>query len=87
MQLGSLTTKSRLDGPDVWQFRWSEKALIPGGRKQFLTCTPSAPSIHSPKRGFFATGMMKFGRKMLCSFSDWRIPVVTTSTPTRCCRR
>ena len=25
MQHGSLTTKSRLEGPDVWQFRWSEK--------------------------------------------------------------
>jgi len=25
MQHGSLTTKSRLDGPDVWQFRWSDK--------------------------------------------------------------
>jgi integrase len=30
MQQGSLTTKSRLEGPDVWQFRWSEKA--PNGR-------------------------------------------------------
>ena len=26
MQLGSLTTRSRLDAPDVWQFRWSEKS-------------------------------------------------------------
>ena len=26
MQQGILTTKSRLEGPDVWQFRWSEKA-------------------------------------------------------------
>jgi len=27
MQHGSLTTKSRLEGPDVWQFRWSEKGV------------------------------------------------------------
>lgn len=26
MQLGSLTTRSLLDGPDVWQFRWFEKS-------------------------------------------------------------
>jgi hypothetical protein len=25
MQHGSLATKSRLEGPDVWQFRWSER--------------------------------------------------------------
>jgi len=31
MQLGSLATRSRLDGPDVWQFRWSEKGPA-GGR-------------------------------------------------------
>jgi len=31
MQLGSLTTRSRLDGPDVWQFRWFEKSPQ-GGR-------------------------------------------------------
>ena len=31
MQLGSLTTRSRMDGPDVWQFRWSEKSPQ-GGR-------------------------------------------------------
>jgi hypothetical protein len=28
MQHGSLYTKSRLEGPDVRQFRWSEKAPI-----------------------------------------------------------
>jgi len=33
MQQGSLTTKSRLEGPDVWQFRWSEKA--PNGRRVY----------------------------------------------------
>ena len=33
MQKGSLTTKSRLEGPDVWQFRWSEKA--PNGRRVY----------------------------------------------------
>ena len=27
MQHGSLTIKSRLEGPDVWQFRWSEKSV------------------------------------------------------------
>ena len=31
MQHGSLTTKSRLEGPDVWQFRWSEKG--PNGKR------------------------------------------------------
>jgi integrase len=31
MQNGSLETKSRLEGPDVWQFRWSEKD--PNGRR------------------------------------------------------
>ena len=31
MQHGSLTTKSRLEGPDVWQFRWSEKG--PNGER------------------------------------------------------
>lgn len=31
MQHGSLETKSRLEGPDVWQFRWSEKD--PNGRR------------------------------------------------------
>jgi integrase len=25
MQHGSLTSKARLEGPDVWEFRWSEK--------------------------------------------------------------
>jgi len=25
MQRGSLTSKARLEGPDVWEFRWSEK--------------------------------------------------------------
>ena len=33
MQQGSFTTKSRLEGPDVWQFRWSEKA--PNGRRVY----------------------------------------------------
>jgi integrase len=33
MQQGSLTTKSRLEGPDVWQFRWSEKT--PNGRRVY----------------------------------------------------
>ena len=33
MQQGSLTTKSRLKGPDVWQFRWSEKT--PNGRRVY----------------------------------------------------
>ena len=33
MQHGSLETKSRLQGPDVWQFRWSEKA--PNGRRVY----------------------------------------------------
>jgi hypothetical protein len=33
MQLGSLTSKSRLDGSDVWQFRWSEKS--PNGRRLY----------------------------------------------------
>ena len=28
MQHRSLTTKSRLEGPDVWQFGWSEKGPI-----------------------------------------------------------
>jgi len=27
MQRGSLTSVSRKEGPDVWQFRWSEKDL------------------------------------------------------------
>ena len=27
MQRGSLTLVSRKEGPDVWQFRWSEKDL------------------------------------------------------------
>jgi integrase len=31
MQHGSLTSKSRLEGPDVWQFRWSEKG--PNGKR------------------------------------------------------
>lgn len=31
MQHGSLTTKSRLEGPAVWQFRWSEKG--PNGKR------------------------------------------------------
>jgi integrase len=31
MQHGSLGTKSRLEGPDVWQFRWSEKD--PNGKR------------------------------------------------------
>jgi integrase len=31
MQHGSLTAKSRLEGPDVWQFRWSEKG--PNGKR------------------------------------------------------
>jgi hypothetical protein len=31
MQHGSLTTKSRLKGPDVWQFDWSEKG--PNGKR------------------------------------------------------
>lgn len=31
MQHGSLETKGRLEGPDVWQFRWSEKG--PNGRR------------------------------------------------------
>ena len=31
MQHGSLTTKHRLEGPDVWQFRWSEKG--PHGKR------------------------------------------------------
>lgn len=31
MQQGSLTTKSRLEGPNVWQFRWSEKG--PNGKR------------------------------------------------------
>jgi integrase len=33
MQHGSLTTKSRLEGPDVWQFRWSAKG--PNGRRVY----------------------------------------------------
>lgn len=33
MQHGSLTTESRLEGPDVWQFRWSEKG--PHGRRVY----------------------------------------------------
>lgn len=33
MQQGSLTTKSRLEGPDVWQFHWSEKT--PNGRRVY----------------------------------------------------
>ncbi len=33
MQHGSLTTKSRLEGPDVWQFRWSEKG--PNGKRLY----------------------------------------------------
>jgi integrase len=33
MQHGSLETKSRLQGPDVWQFRWSEKD--PNGRRVY----------------------------------------------------
>ena len=33
MQHGSLSTKSRLEGPDVWQFRWSEKG--PNGRRVY----------------------------------------------------
>src|SRR5438045_1557755 len=35
MQHGSLTTKSRLEGPDVWQFRWSEKG--PNGKRIYST--------------------------------------------------
>jgi integrase len=31
MQHGSLSTKPRLEGPDVWQFRWSEKG--PNGKR------------------------------------------------------
>ena len=31
MQHGSLTTRPRLEGPDVWQFRWSEKG--PDGKR------------------------------------------------------
>jgi integrase len=34
MQHGSLETKSRLEGPDVWQFRWSAKD--PNGRRIYL---------------------------------------------------
>jgi integrase len=33
MQHGSLNTKSRLEGPDVWQFRWSEKD--PNGKRVY----------------------------------------------------
>lgn len=31
MQNGSIATKTRLEGPDVWEFRWSEKG--PYGRR------------------------------------------------------
>jgi hypothetical protein len=31
MQHGSLTTRPRLEDPDVWQFRWSEKG--PDGKR------------------------------------------------------
>ena len=31
MQNGSLATKARLEGPDVWEFRRSEKGLAEGG--------------------------------------------------------
>jgi integrase len=33
MQHSSLEMKSRLQGPDVWQFRWSEKD--PNGRRVY----------------------------------------------------
>ena len=33
MQQGSLTTKTRLEGPDIWQFRWSEKG--PNGKRVY----------------------------------------------------
>ena len=33
MQKGSLTPKSRLEGPDVWEFRWSEKG--PRGKRVY----------------------------------------------------
>lgn len=33
MQKGSLTQRSRLEGPDVWEFRWSEKG--PYGRRVY----------------------------------------------------
>jgi len=33
MQQGSLTTKHRIEGPDVWQFRWSEKG--PHGKRVY----------------------------------------------------
>lgn len=33
MQNGSLAQKSRLEGPDVWEFRWSEKG--PYGRRVY----------------------------------------------------
>jgi hypothetical protein len=38
MQHGSLTQKSRLEGPDVWEFRWSEKG--PYGRRIYRKRRP-----------------------------------------------
>jgi hypothetical protein len=33
MQHGSLATKKRLEGPDAWEFRWSEKG--PHGKRVY----------------------------------------------------
>lgn len=56
MQLGSLTTRSRLDGPDVWQFRWSEKSSqgrrvyrkrIIGTIEQYPNAEAARSAVHS----------------------------------------
>jgi len=56
MQLGSLTTRSRLDGPDVWQFRWSEKRSqgrrvyrkrIIGTIEQYPNAEAARSAVHS----------------------------------------
>jgi len=47
-----------------------------------------APSLFSTLQAWVPCNRtMKFSRKMICSFSDWRIPVLTTSTLSQCCRR
>src|SRR5215469_17876322 len=33
MQHGSLATRTRLEGPDIWEFRWSEKG--PHGKRVY----------------------------------------------------
>ncbi len=72
MQRGSLAIVIRKEGPAVWQFRWSEKALD-GARVQrkrvigTVELAARGPAKRDTKKG---TKTCPFGSSMVCAKSE-----------------